>query len=187
MIENESARVQLLADIRDIFDEAGEETLFSWEIVERLVALSNRLWAEWGRDKKPITATAMSRLLSDLLPPGVKPGTVWKAGKSNKGYHRADLEDPFARYLPQKPPSKASVRQNQQESSGFQNSQKVRMDSGLTFSKSLKARESATPDELTFSSPLPGERHGNGGDFDDRGPVSDVPAASKRLPWRARL
>jgi hypothetical protein len=81
---NESTRVQLLADIRDLFDETGEETLFSWEIVKGLIAMSNRPWVERGRDKKPITTTAMSRLLSDLLPPGVKPGTVWKSGKSDK-------------------------------------------------------------------------------------------------------
>jgi len=145
------------------------------------------MWAEWGREKKPITATAMSRLLSDLLPPGVTPGTVWKAGKSNKGYHRAELEDPFARYLPPKPPPKTSVRQDPQESSRFPNFQNVRMDCGLTFSKSPEARESATPDGLTFSSPVPEERPANGGDFDDRSPVSDAPAASKRFPWRGRL
>jgi putative DNA primase/helicase len=184
---NESTRVQLLADIRDLFDETGHETLFSWEIVKGLVAMSNRPWAEWGRDKKPITATAMSRLLSDLLPPGVTPGTVWKSGKSDKGYHRADLEDPFARYLPQKSLSKTSVRQDPQESSGFRHSRNVRMDPGLTFSKTPKAAESAVPDGLTFSNPRFGEKRADGTDLDDRGAVLDGPATSERLPWRGRL
>jgi putative DNA primase/helicase len=84
-VENESTRIKLLSDIREIFDDTGAETLFSEEIVKKLFELNNRPWTEWGKDRKPITPTAMSRLLSDLLPPGVKPGSVWKTGKSAKG------------------------------------------------------------------------------------------------------
>jgi len=165
--ENETTRIKLLSDIRDIFDDMREETLFSWEIVKKLVELNNRPWAEWGKDRKQISATAMSRLLSDLLPPGVKPGSVWKAGKSGKGYHRKDLEDSFARYLSPKTPSKTAERQDPRNSLGFSNSQSVKPDADLTLPKSLKAAEAATPDVVTFSDLLSEKKRANEADFDD--------------------
>ena len=109
----------------------------------------------------------MSRLLSDLLPPGVKPGSVWKAGKSGKGYHRKDLEDSFARYLSPKTPSKTAERQDPRNSLGFSNSQSVKPDADLTLPKSLKAAEAATPDVVTFSDPLSEKKRSNEADFDD--------------------
>jgi hypothetical protein len=124
-IENESSRIKLLSDIREIFDETEAATLFSWEIVERLVTLHNRPWAEWGKGGKPITATAMSRLLSDLLAPGVKSGTVRKGDRVDKGYHRKDLEDAFLRYLPEPSPSKGLHGYNPQQSSRSRDAEKV--------------------------------------------------------------
>jgi hypothetical protein len=165
-IENESARIKLLADVRDIFEQTNDDILFSWEIVKGLSALNNRSWAEWGRDKKPITPTAMSLLLSPLLPPGIKSGTVRKGENTNKGYRRKDLEDAFSRYLPRKPPSKTSHRHNPQESSAFLDFQNVTTDDGVTLSKSPKAAESATCDGATFQTGFSGGKSANGIDPD---------------------
>ena len=46
---------------------------------------------------KAITANGLARLLA---PFGIKPGTIRTAGSTPKGYHIAQFEDAFARYLP---------------------------------------------------------------------------------------
>jgi hypothetical protein len=170
--EDSSVRIKLLADIRDIFDDANEETLFSREIVEKLVDLDDRPWAEWGKSGKPITTTRMSRLLSPLLPPGVKPGTVRRGDKSGKGYHRKDLEDLFLRYLPISPPSKPSQRHKPQKTRGFPESQSVTPNLDVTFSKSPKAAQSATCDAVTVS------HHPRGGD-ENKGIDVDLPRGER--------
>jgi hypothetical protein len=169
-IENESTRIRLLADVRDIFEQTNDHILFSWEIVKGLTALSNRSWAEWGRDKKPITPTAMSLLLSPLLPPGIRSGTVRKGENTSKGYRQEDLEDAFLRYLPRKPPFKTSHGHNPQECSPFLDLQNVTPDDGVTLSKSPKAEESAVCDGVTFQTGLSGEKSANGVDPDAESP-----------------
>jgi hypothetical protein len=51
----------------------------------------------------------MSRLLSEVLPPGITGGTVRKGYNSLKGYHREDLEESFERYLPSRNVSEATA------------------------------------------------------------------------------
>lgn len=94
---DQSRRVTLLADIRDIFDAKGAEAMASAELAAALVALEGHDWAEYGRSGKPLTVNGLARLLAR---DGISPGSVWLAGRSPKGYKRAQFEDAFARYLP---------------------------------------------------------------------------------------
>jgi hypothetical protein len=180
-IENESSRIKLLSDIRDIFDDTRAATLFSREIVADLVTLHNRPWAECGKGRKPITATAMSRLLSELLAPGVKSGTVRKGDRVDKGYHRKDLEDAFLRYLPEPSPSKGLHGYNPQQFSRSRDAEKVTLCPDVTFSKSPNVAETAICNGVTFSDPFfgavpkTGAVPKKGGDFDDHEPVPDRP------------
>lgn len=96
-VSEETAGVELLADLCDLFAESGSDRLPSEVIVAHLVSLEGRPWMECRRGR-PITAHGLARLLSpfgarsrDLRLPG---------GKVVKGYDRADLEEPFSRYLP---------------------------------------------------------------------------------------
>jgi putative DNA primase/helicase len=94
--DDQSARVTLLADIRAIFAEAATDRLPSAGLVEALVAIEGRPWAEW-KAGKPITANGLARLLA---PFGVKPSTIRTNDVTPKGYQLTQFEDAFARYLP---------------------------------------------------------------------------------------
>jgi uncharacterized protein DUF3631 len=92
-----SVREQALADIRDVFRTHAGDTIFSATLVTELVKLESRPWPEFGKARRPITATALARLLKPL---GIMPRTVRVGQATNKGYRRKDFDDAFERYLP---------------------------------------------------------------------------------------
>jgi putative DNA primase/helicase len=95
--DESSVRVALLSDIRDAFAARNADRLSSEDLVAYLVELDERPWPEF-KGGKPITKTQVARLLK---PFGISSGTVrFESGRTAKGYHRARLEDAFARYLP---------------------------------------------------------------------------------------
>jgi putative DNA primase/helicase len=94
--DDQSARVTLLADIRAIFAERHTDRLPSAELVEALVAIEGRPWAEW-KAGKAISANGLARLLA---PFAIKPSTIRTSGGTPKGYQLAQFDDAFARYLP---------------------------------------------------------------------------------------
>jgi putative DNA primase/helicase len=94
--DDQSARVALLADIRAIFAERGTDRLPSAELVEALVAIEGRPWAEW-KGGKAISANGLARLLAPFV---IKPSTIRTGAGTPKGYQLAQFEDAFARYLP---------------------------------------------------------------------------------------
>ncbi|MCY4355083.1 MAG: DUF3631 domain-containing protein [Truepera sp.] len=89
-------REQLLADLRVIFEEAGNpETLSTQEILDELHQLEARPWSEWGRSNRPLSPQGLSRLLAPFK---VKPGNQRSGGRQSKGYRREDLEPIWKRY-----------------------------------------------------------------------------------------
>jgi hypothetical protein len=99
-VEDENIAVQLLADLRFIFDdEEGRDRLGSDELCKRLRALEDRDWASWGsRRKQPgLDQRDLSKLLRRF---SIKPGTVRLTDRTVKGYKREDLEEAWSRYLP---------------------------------------------------------------------------------------
>lgn len=95
--DEQSVRVLLLADIRAVFAGRLVDRLPSAELVEALVAIEGRPWAEW-KAGKPITANGLARLLAPFV---IKPDTIRTGDKTPKGYQLAHFEDAFSRYLPQ--------------------------------------------------------------------------------------
>lgn len=86
--------VQLLADIRTIFDEHTVERIASKVLADRLAEIVDSEWADYhGR---PITPTAVARLLRGHA----KPKLHRVGGEVFRGYLRADFEDSWSRYLP---------------------------------------------------------------------------------------
>jgi hypothetical protein len=86
----------LLADIRDVFTEAGADRMESRVLVTALAAKDDRPWAEW-RNGKSITVNQIATILE---PFGIHPKTIRFRDRTAKGYLFADLEDAFARYAP---------------------------------------------------------------------------------------
>ena len=109
LVDNRSYGEMVLLDIKAIIDASTANEFPSAEIVDRLVDLPGRPWAEFGRKQKPITQTALAALLTPF-----KIVTV-KVGRKNKrlnGYTRQQFEDAFKRYLPAPPLSDQTPGQN---------------------------------------------------------------------------
>jgi putative DNA primase/helicase len=94
---DQSAKVQLLADVRAIFTERGTDRLPSADLTEALTAIEGHPWAEW-KGGKPITPNGLARLLQ---PFGIAPESIRIGDRTPKGYQLARFQDAFARYLPQ--------------------------------------------------------------------------------------
>lgn len=86
---------QLLADIQQIFDESHAGRIFSKMLVQSLGAMIDRPWPE-AHLGKPITEVWMARRLKSF---GIAPRTVRVGSDTAKGYHRADFDEAFDRYL----------------------------------------------------------------------------------------
>jgi hypothetical protein len=96
--EDASASVRLLGDLREVFGD--DDALYSTTILDRLHKLEDAPWGDWyGR-------LLTSRDLAKLLRPyQVRARNLREhgTGAPRKGYTRADLHEPWARYLPLPP------------------------------------------------------------------------------------
>ena len=73
----------------------GRRRLASVELVEALVAIEGRPWAE-SKAGKPITANGLARMLAPFR---IVPDTIRVGDRTPKGYQRAHFDDAFSRYL----------------------------------------------------------------------------------------
>lgn len=90
-----SLGVQLLADIRRVFDAADVDRLTSDAVVSALVALDEAPWGDLRG--KPLEARGLARRLRKY---DVRPGTHRFADGIVRGYRAEDLHDAWLRYLP---------------------------------------------------------------------------------------
>jgi Protein of unknown function (DUF3631) len=91
-----STGAALLNDIRTIFSQRDVDRLRSAELVDALVAIEGRPWAEW-KAGKPITPNGLARILAPFK---IKPGTIRTSDGTPKGYQFGQFEDAISRYLP---------------------------------------------------------------------------------------
>jgi hypothetical protein len=92
-----SAGVRLLRDIAAVFTKQGVDRITSTALVERLIAVEESPWGEWGRQRKPITP----RWLAERLRPyDIKPAVHRQGDLTFRGYLRDDFTDAWDRYLP---------------------------------------------------------------------------------------
>jgi hypothetical protein len=95
--EDTSASVRLLGDLREVFDQVDAEALYSATILDALHKLDEAPWADWyGHPLRPRELATLLRAY------GVRPRDVREhgTGPQRKGYARADLYEPWSRYLP---------------------------------------------------------------------------------------
>jgi hypothetical protein len=100
--EDEPFRVQLLADIRSIFNERGGERLRSTDLLKCLVELEDRPWSAYTRNGQPISGHGVAHLLKGFK---VRPTAYKESGRTVKGYRREDFEAAWSSYLPAEPDS----------------------------------------------------------------------------------
>ena len=103
---DEASRLELLlGDIRALYDVRRTakppldtpDEIPSKDLVEHLVGLDGRPWAELGKSRKPMTTVRLARMLKPL---GIVPGKIGPEKKRVSGYVRVHFEDAFERYLP---------------------------------------------------------------------------------------
>ena len=109
-------KIVLLMDIRDVFarlfperhadhrDKYGPR-LSTKRLLEELHLIEERNWAAWGKARKPITDTALAKLLRHYR---IRSGRVRVedgASITAKGYYLRSFGDAFSRYLPSSEPS----------------------------------------------------------------------------------
>jgi putative DNA primase/helicase len=91
-----SAAVQLLADLRDFFQNTKQDFLSSEDVVAKLLEMEERPWGEWKKGKA-ITKIQVAAILRKF---GVRPKQTWLDSSPSRGYELADFNDAFSRYLP---------------------------------------------------------------------------------------
>ena len=153
--DDQSIRAMLLADIRDICaTRPAEDRISSAELAILLGCMDDRPWSEWGRSQKPITASALARLLS---PFGILTGARRKGGDVFRGYLFSDFEEAFASYLPDTPPQSVTPLQSNENNHLGQN-QIVTHEDAVTLLKSQKLNNHGHCNDVTLSRGVSGEK-----------------------------
>jgi hypothetical protein len=94
--EDDSRLSLLLGDIRAIFAEKEKDKIGSADLIAALHALEGRPWAEYGKNKKPISQNQVANLLK---PVGVAPVVLREGKKTARGYQLVQFAEAFDRYL----------------------------------------------------------------------------------------
>jgi hypothetical protein len=150
-MQDDSVNAQLFGDIKMIFDggpEQGDATdrIASADLVDRLIKIEGRPWAEW-KGGKPLTQNSLARLLRKFE---IIPGTIrLSANHFAKGYYRTAFDDAFARYLPSQ-----TVTPSQLNNDGHCDAlQSVTRGKPVTFQKASQLNNDGHCDGVTLSTP----------------------------------
>jgi hypothetical protein len=108
-----SLNIQLLMDLRIVF--GNEEALSTKVILDRLLALEGSPWGDIRG--KALDSGKLARRLRQYE---VRPKTIRVGKDTPKGYTRADLHDPWRRYLPPLSPANAATPATAATSQSFQ-------------------------------------------------------------------
>jgi hypothetical protein len=108
-VDDESTGVQLLVDIRRVYDEAANDWLTTADLIDALGQLEESPWGSWhrGPPRAPISPRALGMLLK---PFGVKPLPRRIVSKTLRGYAREAFEDAWERYAPASDDSTRNTR-----------------------------------------------------------------------------
>jgi hypothetical protein len=161
----------LLGDIRDTFAkrEANKvepaDRIPSADLVEALVGIEGRPWAELGKSRKPLTQNGLARRLRPL---GIAPQKVGPGKDRINGYVCAHFEEAFGRYLGSEGDSQPDSRTECDE---IRTSEDSQPDSPTPASPVAKC-EKSNNDGLASGSPV--EKTGAGANG------SDGPGLSRR-------
>jgi hypothetical protein len=99
--EDDSRGVQLLADVRGVFDRRATNRLFTADLVRELAADDESQWHDWWDHREGALSRGAARELAKLLEPYRVSSRNMRIGPTQaKGYERRDFEDAWSRYLP---------------------------------------------------------------------------------------
>ena len=100
--EDDEMGVLLLKDMQHIFEQQKMDAISSEDLAHRLHTMEERPWPEYGKQRKPISAPQIARLLK---PFDIRPRNIRIEGAVPKGYRLDACQDAFQRYIsPLDPP-----------------------------------------------------------------------------------
>ena len=94
-----SSSGELLSDIRAVLDAAGDEKISTADLLRALIGREESPWATC-HGGKPMTPRNLAKRLGEY---SIKSTNVRFGHEVQKGFHRSQFADAFARYLPQAP------------------------------------------------------------------------------------
>ena len=105
-VDDQSYGVQLLGDIKEVFEATKAEAIWTEDLLRHLHAMSEAPWCEYGRQRKPITARQLATCSSRS---GSCPGHI----RTRRWQHEERLQAFFIwnRYLSLAPRSNATTPQ----------------------------------------------------------------------------
>lgn len=110
-----SMSAELLADIRDVFEEKRLSKISTAELLEALCSDDERPWSTYNRGR-PMSARQLAKRLSEY---GIASKTIRISYNTAKGYELDQFKDAFARYLsPCAIPPSTSVTPSQPHADG---------------------------------------------------------------------
>jgi Protein of unknown function (DUF3631) len=100
--------VLLLCIVRDVFNAAGVEFMFSAALADALNELDDAPWSEWRgpNDTQAAHRQSQNELARLLKPFGIRPRPIWppgsrhQRGKSRRGYRRDQFTSAWGAYCP---------------------------------------------------------------------------------------
>jgi 5S rRNA maturation endonuclease (ribonuclease M5) len=181
--DSETTGVLLLGDIKKIFDDRGDDRLWSQSICDALVAMEGRPWAEWkasnAAEPGPLTKNQLARLLK---PFGIAPETIRIGEDRAKGYYRHVFSEAWERYLPEAGGFESLRRDKCDEirtSGTFRN---VTSESNVTVPKFEKSNNGGICHGVTVEKGVEGQVAGNG-----RDPPLGLSPRAVRQPSNCRI
>ena len=109
---DESLGVQLLRDIRLVFNTQGKDRLRSVDLAASLASIETSPWCEWSNGR-PLSAPKLARLLK---PFGIQPEVARVGERTPRCYLRTAFEDAFRRYLREDSPGEGPQSATAQQS-----------------------------------------------------------------------
>jgi hypothetical protein len=126
----------LLTDVKAIFAAKGADRLSSSDLVNALVAIEGRPWAEYGKSRKPVSKNQLARALKPL---GIAPELARVVGTPARAYLLDHFAEAFERYLPPEGASESLHRYKRDEMGTSEPFQTVTPDFDVTVAKCEKS------------------------------------------------
>jgi len=134
----ETLAIQMLIDIRDLFQERKTDRLRSQDLAESLGKMEDRPWFQFRRTGKPITQNAVARLLN---PFGVHPKQIRFDEGNKKGYELEFFAEVFSRFLEEGIQTDTPIQNN--NDAGFSDFQTDTLDDDISVTDPRKVNNDA--------------------------------------------
>jgi len=128
--DDESIKIQLLMDIKSIFETENTDRIWTDQLVDSLKQMDERPWSEW-RKGKGLNARSLSQLLKSF---SIRSKDIRIDQKVKKGYLLESFNDTFPRYIP----SQNATTLQTNDSNAFSDIQNATQDQLVADRKPLK-------------------------------------------------